>query len=243
MRSIALALALTAAPFLSGCLAAPCDAPTVTIYWELADYLGNQNVSCNSVTTTWVDLYIGPMQPVRVACTNYGTTIDVSNLAPGSYPVTVEGIDADGTTIWSRDQFPVSVGDCGGNATYTARPGEGTLALDYFYPVGGTCSGGYMWYSLFDVVAKQTISAIYGASSTTDKTRYLCGNYPPPPAYQIEIAVPFGTYELDWIQEVVNPTTTAVPVYQACGPISQAVTGVGVTPLTVGMTPWTAACP
>jgi hypothetical protein len=55
--------------------------------------------------------------------------------------------------------------------------------------------------------------------------------------------VPFGSYELDWMQEVVTPTTAPTPKFQACGPIPVTVTAAGVKALQVAMTPYTAACP
>jgi hypothetical protein len=211
-----------------------CIDTQLAIAWELRDSAGNFNVSCGSVTTFFVDIYVATLPPVRAPCASHVATVDTSGLAPGSYVATVEGIDADGATIWSRDQFSVTVGSC--NPSYTARPGEGTLELAYAYPNGVGCSSGYMWYSLFDEVAGQTISAIYAGSLAIFKTFYACGD-------SVQVAVPFGTYTLDWMQEVQNPTTVPTPVMQACGPVRAAVSAPGVTSMPVGMTAYVAACP
>jgi hypothetical protein len=186
-----------------------------------------------------VDVYIGTAPPVRSNCTDGGTVIDVSAFAPGSYPTTAEGIASDGVTIYDRAQFDLSVGSCG-NTQYYPVLGEALLDVDYHF-VPDVCHGGYMWFALYDEVAANYISTVDAASAPEWQSYYGCldsgGGRP------LQFSVPFGTYTLAWIQEVVNPTTVPNPVQQACLQPSLDVQAAGIASYPVTLQPYASACP
>jgi hypothetical protein len=230
MRLFALA---AAAVLGSGCVINnTCDDQALAITWSFRTIDGLSNQSCAAVGVTAVDVWMNGTYVDRFACSQGGATI--VNLAQGTYDVTVEGIAADGVTIINRDQFAASVGSCG-TSTYAARPGEGWLRVDYSISPVNTCGGGYIWYSVFDEVAGQVISAIGDTSSSLDKTLFFC------PA-EVRFPVPYGTYTLDWIQEVASPTTTPTALHQQCSPTTVNVNGPGITALAVVMGPVTGSC-
>jgi hypothetical protein len=235
MRKLAL-IALASLPLLGGCVSKVCDLPTADFSWTMQDPNGIA-WNCTDAAVNYVDVYIGSASPVRFNCTDYGGTIDVSGFTPGSYWTTVEGVGA-GNLIYNRAQFNVAVGDCGGGRYYPVL-GEAVLRIDYHF--GSTlatdvCYGGgagYMWFDLRDEVTGQPISKIDTASSTSPpswRNRYACGS-------PIEFPVPFGSYTLLGIQEVVSPLTgSATSVAESCSPAGPVVVdhlGVGtVTNLT-----------
>jgi hypothetical protein len=235
MRSLALA-AVASLPLLGGCIAHPCDAPTEVIHWQLQNYDASSR-GCLAASGSldpdiaYVDVYIGSgtSRPLSYNCTDGAAYLDMSAYAPGSYPVTVEGVDAGGT-IYYRDQFNILVGQCGGG-TDLAVLREGLLNIDYHFGAPGTaadlCYGsgtGYIWFDLWDEVANQAISSITTLTSTAApswRDRYACGDL-------VEFPVPFGTYTLRGIQEVVAPLTTApLSVAESCSPTSATVDRLG----------------
>jgi hypothetical protein len=221
MRLFALAIAAVLG---SGCVVnTACDGSAVAVTWSFRDVNGASNLSCAAVGVTAVDLYFNGQFVDRYACSQGGATVPV---ASGTFDVTVEGIAPDGTII-NRDQFTASVRSCG-TTTYAARPGEGDLRIDYSIAPVNSCGGGYIWFSLYDEVAGQVISAIGDTSSSVDKTLFFC------PA-EVRIPVPYGTYTLDWIQEVATPLTAPTALHQQCSPTTVSVNGPGVTALPVVM--------
>lgn len=242
MRKLAL-LAVAFLPLLGGCVSDTCSYPAATIHWTLQSYDGSRRSCLAAVGSldpdiAYVDVYIGTASPVRSSCFDGAVVIDTSRFAPGTYPATVEGVAADGVTIYDRAQFNLTVSDCG-NRDYFPVLGETLLNIDYHFGVPGTasdvCHGGSMWFALYDEVAKGYITVV-DANQGTWRDYYTC------PA-NIEFAVPFGTYTLDWIQEVVNPLTAPNPVQQACrqAPVDAMTSGTVSYPVTLA--PWAGACP
>jgi hypothetical protein len=222
MRSLALA-AVALLPLLGGCIATPCDPPTLTFRWTQRDQNGALS-DCITAGTPSVDVWIaGATHSVLAGsfrCLDGVGTVDVSGFTPGGYTATVEGVASDGT-IQDRGIFPVAVNDCG-VALYAPELGQGLLNIDYHFGTPGTaadvCYGsgtGYIWFDLWDEVANQAIFSISTATSTVPPSRrdqYACGA-------QVEFPVPFGTYTLRGIQEVVAPLTTApYSVAESCSP-------------------------
>jgi hypothetical protein len=235
MRTLAL-LAITSLPLLGGCVSTVCDPPTARFAWSLQDTNGS-GWSCAQAGVAQVDVYIGHgVSPVTFRCADYDGTIDVSGLAPGRYPTTVEGVDSTGTII-DRAQFDVAVGNCGGT-TYAPVLGEARLQIDYHFGTPGTgadtCYGGgagYMWFDLWDDVAGQPLSSITTATSTAYpswRDHYACGA--PGPA--IMFSVPFGSYTLKGIQEVVSPLSAPAAVAETCSPTTVTVDRLGVGTIT-----------
>ena len=225
MRKLAI-LAAALAPLLGGCVASTCDVPTVTFHWQLQDTSGNAR-SCASAGVYYVDIYFdGTNLSQRAFCADGGATIDVSGLAPGSYPVTVEGVASDGSIYDRSNAFNVVVGDCG-NGQYYPVLGEAYLDIAYSL-TPNVCNGGYMWFALYDEVAQNYISVVDSASAAAWKDRYDCPGVTP-----LTFSVPFGTYTLAWIQEVVNPLTSPVAVQQACRQAAFSVTSPGTATLPV----------
>jgi hypothetical protein len=212
-------LAVALLPLLGGCISSTCDVPTVTLQWSLED-LNGLSWKCGPAGVSTVDIYIGDAPVITRACTDSGAVIDVSAFAPGVYPVTVEGIGADGYIYDRSRPFTVTVGECGDSY---AAPVLGEALLDIAYGFSpNVCHGGYMWYALYDEVAGFYISVV-DAKSGSYRDAYDC----PGLVTSLQFSVPFGTYTLAWIQEVVDPLVTAVPVQQACVQPSVDVTGPG----------------
>ncbi len=224
MRKLAL-LAVVLLPLVSGCVSSTCEVPTVTIDWRLQDLAGNPS-SCAGVGVTYVDIYIGTAGVLTYNCADGGAIIDVSGFAPGSYPVTAEGIDADGKTIWDRALFNITVGDCGGSQYFPVL-GEGTLEIDYHFAPDDACHGGYMWFALMDNTTGQDISVVDMASTDYWKSYYGC--YSTTSGTPLSFPVPYGPYTLRGIQEVVNPLTSPVSVYEMCTPSSFTINAPGTT--------------
>ena len=245
MRKLAL-LSVALLPLLGGCISSTCDYPTATLRWTLQD-TGGVRWACDGVNgagVSFVDIYIGNAPAIRRPCTDYGAVIDTSAFAPGTYPTTVEGVDPDGVTILDRAQFNLSVSECG-NTDYYPVLGETLLNVDYHFGVPGTasdvCHGGYMWYALFDEVAGGYISVVDQNSAPGWKNYYGC--YSTASGRPLQFSVPFGTYTLDWIQEVVNPTTTPNPVQQACVQPSIEARVAGVINYPVTLAAYAGVCP
>jgi len=215
-------LAVALLPLLGGCISSTCDYPTVTLKWSLEDISG-ASWKCGPAGVSTVDIYIGDAPVVTRPCADYGAVIDVSAFAPGVYPVVVEGIGAD-FYIYDRSRpFDVTVGECGDS--YAAPVlGEALLDVAYGFSPTNVCHGGFMWYALWDEVAGFYISVVDAASGAY-RDDYDCPGQVKP----LQFSVPFGTYTLAWIQEVVDPLVTAVPVQQACVQPSVDVTGSGTT--------------
>lgn len=228
MRKLAL-LAVVLLPLVSGCVSSNCDVPTVTIDWTLQDPAGSQ-WSCSAALVTYVDVYVGNAGALRYNCSAGGAVIDVSRFAPGSYPVTVEGVASDGTTIYDRALFNVTVSDCG-NRQYFPVLAEGTLDIDYHFAPTDACHGGYMWFALKDDTTGQDISVIDAASSDYWKSYYGC--YTAVSGTPLRFPVPYGPYTLRGIQEVINPLSASYySAYEMCTPSAFTINAPGMTTFT-----------
>jgi hypothetical protein len=242
MRKLAF-LTVALLPLLGGCVSSTCDYPTTTIQWKLQNYDGSQR-GCLAASGTldpdiaWVDAYIGTASPVRASCSDGAMVIDTSRFAPGTYPATVEGIGTDGVSIYDRAQFNLTVSECGNTAYYPVL-GESLLNVDYHFSPD-VCHGGYMWFALYDEVAQGYISVVDVNSAPAWKEYYGC--YSTAGGTPLAFAVPFGTYTLDWIQEVVNPLTAPDPVQQACRQPSIEARVIGTVDYPVTLAPYVAAC-
>jgi hypothetical protein len=230
MRKLAL-LAVVLVPLVSGCVSRTCDIPTVSIDWRLQDPDGIP-WGCFAASVAYVDIYIGTAQPIRYNCSSGGADIDVSGFAPGSYPVTVEGVDVDGVII-DRALFNVRVGDCGGSL-YSAVLAEGRLEIDYHFAPVDACHGGYMWFALQDDTTDQDISIVDAATPVAPPDYTVWQNYygcysSPTSGTPLRFPVPYGPYTLRGIQEVVNPLTTPVSAYEMCTPSSFTIGAPGIT--------------
>jgi hypothetical protein len=238
MRNLAL-LSAALLPLLGGCVSNTCDYPTATIRWQLQRFDGAPR-GCLAAPgsldpdITFVDIYVGNSQPLSFRCSDGAASLDMSGYQPGSYPVTVEAVDAGGE-IYYRDLFRISVSDCGGD-TNLAVLGEGLLNLDYHFGAPGTaadvCYGsgsGSIWFDLLDEVTGRPITNITTATSTASpswRDHYACGD-------PVQFAVPFGTYTLRGIQEVVAPLTSApLSVAESCSPTSATVDRLGTATVT-----------
>jgi hypothetical protein len=226
MRKLTL-LSAALLPLLAGCVSNTCDYPTATIHWRLTDTAGT-NWGCGAAGVASIDVYIGDAQPLRFPCLDYGVVIDTSRFAPGTYPTTLEGIGADGL-IYDRAQFDLAVSDCGDRQYYPVL-GEATLTIDYHF-APDVCHGGYMWFSLYDEVAFGPIASVnFDTLPASWKSHYGCwdsANNGTP----IQFSVPYGSYTLAWIQEVMNPQAAlaadVTPVQQACAQPTIAISGAG----------------
>ncbi len=254
MRNLAL-LSAALLPLLGGCVANICDYPTATISWRLQDANG-VGWTCADAGVSTVDVYFnGTAVGPRFACTGYGAIIDLGGIAPGSYEAIVEGTDSSGT-IWNRSNpFTVTVSDCG-DRRYAPVLGEGLLDIDYHFGAAGSagdvCHGGSMWYGLYDEVAGFYISGVdyntpQGPPPDNIVYQDYYGCYDAAGGRPLQIAVPFGTYTLAWLQEVTNPRSPSyAAVQQACvqPPFDLTAAGISSMPVTMGpYTAGTAACP
>jgi hypothetical protein len=227
MRSLALA-AVALLPLLGGCIATPCDVPTATINWTLQDP-GGVSWGCGAAGVTMVDVYIGnATRPITFPCAAYGGVIDVSGLGLGTYTTTVEGLDASGNII-DRAQFNLSVNSCGGTSYFPVLA-EGMLEIDYHFAPVDACHNGSMWFALQDDTTGQDIFRIDANTPASRLDDYPC--YSTASGVPLRFAVPFGSYTLRGLQEVQNPLTAPVSVYQECIPTRVSVYSAGTTTFT-----------
>jgi hypothetical protein len=231
MRTLAL-VAAALMPFFSGCVSNTCDFPTATLQWQLQDP-GGTPWSCYQAGVAWVDVYVGTSQPYRFPCTDGGAVIDLTPFAAGTYPTTVEGVGSDLVTIYNRARpLDLTVTSCGGGQYYPVL-GEGLLDIDYHFSPDVCTPGGYMWFALYDEVAGNYISTVNASTPvvspdyTVWQTYYGC--YSTGGGTPLRFPVPFGTYTLAWIQEVVSPLASPAAVQQACVQPSVQVTSAGTT--------------
>jgi hypothetical protein len=259
MRKLAL-LSVALLPLLGGCVSNVCDYPTATISWRLQDADGNP-WSCGTAGVTTVDVYFnGTRVGPHFACNAGGAVIDLGGIAPGTYEAIVEGTDSNGTILDRSNPFTATVSDCG-DRRYAPVLGEGWLDIDYHFGAPGSgsdvCHGGSMWYGLYDEVAGlYTRGVDYRTVPVPpDYVEYrdYYGCYTPAAGGQpasgrpLQIAVPFGTYTLAWLQEVVDPLLPShAAVEQACVQPPFHLSAAGVTSMPVTMGPYstgTPACP
>ncbi len=241
MRRLALLLAVGSFAG-TGCIVSndsttppPCFASTITVRWPsfmLAN--GGVTTSCQTAGVTYVDVFMNdqPVQQGGFACGAGGTTI--TNPPAANSLITVEGVAADGTTILLRDELNVAPSACG-DVVVDAQPAEGTLELAYsFTPVNVCTSGGsYIWFSVYDPIAK-AITAV--ADETANPTTYVCGD-------TIAFPMPAGPYTLRRIEEVVPSGGTYVASATNCNPTSLSVSGGTQSVVNVALADSATLCP
>ncbi len=239
MRRLALLLATSVLG--TGCIVhddsssnPPCFASTITVRWpsfQLAS--GGVTPSCATAGVSYVDVYMND-QPVKqegFACGAGGVTI--TNVPAGSARITVEGVAADGTTILLRDELTVSPAACG-DVLVDAQPAEGTLQLAYsFTPNVCTDGGSYIWFSVYDQIAR-VVSAV--ADETANTTSYLCGD-------PIRFVVPAGAYTLQRIEEAVPSGGSYLASARNCNPTTFSVDRAAESIVTVALADASAFCP
>lgn len=238
MRHRLLAAPLLALPLLLAACGDPCAAPALTVSWrfDLAD--GTRDATCAAAGVATLDVWIdGEPAGSGVACAQGAATF--TGLAAGVHNVTIQGYDAAGGLV-NRDWLGAAVEACG-ETRAVARPGQGDLHVAYDtttglcydpnVPVdpGAEPISGYMWYRLTDTTTGVVVSQVAGASSDADKIFYPCSR-------AMTFRVPYGIYELAWIQDVALPlSATPYPIYQYCTPTRATVHATGVTSLDVLM--------
>lgn len=197
-----LALVLAATVLGSGCFSSAdsCD-PSLDIAWDFTGADDTVYPTCFDAGVNYVDVFVDGADGLRFPCTT--NTSGVIPIRPGVRVVTVEGVSAASQTdpgvIVFRDEFDVEIAGCG-RAVMDAFPSEQYIQLAYSFPACAA-NPSYIWYSLTDLVAGVTASEISSLSSPGDRRLYDCNQGEDP-----FFAVPAGSYQLEWIQEVVEPT-------------------------------------
>lgn len=202
MRRLALLLATTVLG--TGCVVEndDCDlGGTLTVEWpqlQLAD--GSITARCDVAGVTHVDVYLnGEAVQTRFTCADKGAVI--TNVASGSYLLTVEAVDATGRIVL-RDEVQVATDRCG-DRLVQVQPSEGFVELAYSFVNDGTCitpGPSYLWFSVFDAVVGAPSVRIDESSPLGDQLLYACGDQ-----RGIVFALPSGPYDLDWIEERQYP--------------------------------------
>lgn len=208
-----LALAAAVAVLGTGCFSTDdaCD-PALDITWQdFTDANDAVYATCSAAGVNFVDVFVDGTDGLRFPCTtNTGGTIPIR---PGTRVVTVEGVSADGRddpgVILYRDEFDVDITGCG-VAVMEAFPSEQYVQIAYSFPAC-TANPSYMWFSLTDLVAGSTIWEI--SSRFGNPREFDCNQD------DLFLAVPAGSYQLEWIEEVVETSANVFAVRHAnCQP-------------------------
>lgn len=178
----------------AGCATRYCDTGTLTIYWTFTDAAGDTRGCAGSGVSTVRVTIDGVVYDL--ACQQDGVEgITFTDIITSTYPVQVEGLDANLQQLYLY-QDNVGTNGC---ADATVRAGlsavQGTLQINYAINAGACPEGSFIWYSLFDVTGNQLYSAV-------DTFTIACDNSAPVLPFS---KVPFGQYQLDFIQTVVPP--------------------------------------
>jgi hypothetical protein len=213
----------------AACGQAPCGPPTLTVAWTFDLPTGLSGQSCAAAQVETVDVWVdGQHLGVSRPCSDGRATF--RDVQGGSHQVRVEGRDAGGALV-NRAEFSRPSAACD-DTLVTARPGQGWLNVDYRTPTG-TCDPSFLWYALAwaprqDPTAQVVVSEL-GASSA-DPHLLACGatlEFKP---------IPYGTYRLLHIENVVEVAGTTSTQFAYCGPaLERAVTGIGQSDLIVDL--------
>jgi hypothetical protein len=237
-----LALVLAAAAFGTGCVFVDddhdCDFRDLTVTWSGFDgpAPSSVNLSCGAAGVAFVAVYFDGQLVSESLCADFGVTL--LDVPAGGFTLTIEGVSGDGETILYRENRDLSVGGCGDFAV-DARPAAGTVNLDYAFQSGSACAAtpSFLWFSIFDLEANLPAATIDALSSLGEKRTFVC------PA-DVIVELPVGTYELDFMQEVVEgPATVFTEAALACGvPLPFTVSSRATTVRAVSLADSGAAC-
>jgi hypothetical protein len=237
----------------SGCIVNnDCVGRTITVQWgtvrsgALVDVFtagDGSLLSCSQAGVAFVDIFMNGTPVDRWNCTDGGATI--TNVASGSYTLTVEGVEAGGRIAF-RDEFPVNSTACG-DQLVQAQPGEGWLDVNYAFQGGGSCAANpsYLWFSMHDDVASAVVAQVDQGSAPT---QYQCGVYANPPTSippnALFLPLPAGRYTLSWIEERIPVTGGFALAGAYCSPTPFTVQAgiVNYVPVTLANAPPATAC-
>ncbi|HTN53679.1 MAG TPA: hypothetical protein VML50_14820 [Anaeromyxobacter sp.] len=208
MRRFAL---LIAASLGTGCYTSPpCYGNgTITVSWpSFQPATGPAVTGCPSGILE-VDVWMNGAPVSAFSCTDGGATI--TDVPPGSYVLTVEGLNASGQILY-RDEFSVTASSTCGDVFTSATPGQGLVDLEYVFSPTNACvtPPSYMWFEIADLTLGNSgpTNVVAQVDDTTTPTAYSCNV--PDPAHSGAIAPPFvlpssGSfgYRLNWLEEHV----------------------------------------
>lgn len=232
-----LALALSAAVLGTGCFVGTddgCDPRTITVEWSTFLTGDGARLGCTAAGVAFVDIYMDGTLVESWNCGDQGALI--TDVQPGSYLLTVEGVESNGRIAF-RDEQQIDAGACGGRLM-RAVPAEGFVELEYAFSPSNVCADdpSYLWFQVFDEVAGGVTAAVDAASPTVDKVRYLCPD-------ALIFPLPAGPHTLDWMQEMVQTGPGAFAVTGAqCSPTGFDVPRGGSVGVPVVMTDATVPC-
>jgi hypothetical protein len=246
MRHLLLAAPLLA---LAAACGEPCTTPTLTVAWSFALADGTRGAGCLDAGVAEVSLWIdGQAAGLGMDCAQGAATF--SGLSAGSHTFTIQGLSAGGAAT-HQTWGSLAVDGCG-ETRVVLQPGAGLLRLDYatstgdcFGPGRPTDELGYVWFQLVDRSTGAVASTV-NASQTPVLLPCRTGTQA-----QVNVPLPWGLYQLHWMQVVTFPlSTTPTPIYQVCPPLDPAgsasldvsVLATGVTSLAVPLAPPAAAC-
>ena len=209
-------LALVLAVAVLGTACGPnCPTGTTLVSWAggFQGPAGQVNQSCTDARVTYVDVFVDDQPFSRSPCVDGG--VGLPGVPTGGNILTVEGVDADGSTILFRDDFPFTQPGCD-TVGLQALPGAGTVDLAYTFQAGSGayCQSGstFMWFTIFDVIANVVDPAtIDGTSSLAAQRSFPCGPTDP------VVTLPNGQYDLQAMNAMIeNPATVFTSAGDTC---------------------------
>lgn len=246
---------LLAAPLLALATACgePCGSPTLTVAWHFALADGTPGAGCQDAGVSKVSLWIdGRATGIGMDCAQGAATF--TGLTSGTHAYTIQGLAADDQPIY-QTWGSLSVDGCG-ETRVVLQPGAGVLRLNYATSTGN-CYGpgrpttelGYVWFQLNERLTSGTRS-VTSVNAASSPTLLPCQTGA---QGQINVTVPWGLYQVHWMQVVTFPLSTSpTPIYQVCPPydpvgsdpatLNVSVLHTGLTELAVPMGTPTAAC-
>jgi hypothetical protein len=217
MRSLALALCV--AVLGTGCIihdddsyngggGGTCLPSTITVAWDGFTFGDGTRGGCADAGVSAVDIYMDDTPVDRWNCADGGAVI--TDVFSGTYRLTIEGVESSGRIAF-RDEQVVTSSGCG-DRYVAADPAEGWVGLEYVFSPTNQCVGtlsdpSYLWFSIYDEVARATTAAVDSASTLLDKRYYVC-------SADMVFPFPAGPHTLDWMQEMVE---TSLGVFDVTG--------------------------
>jgi hypothetical protein len=181
----------------AGCTTRNCDYGTLTIDWSFTDAAGNV-LGCADAGVSTVRVTIDGVAD-DWDCQPFGDGVEgitYQDFTTSTHTVQVEGLDENQQQLYLYPATDVRTDGCGDvpiDAQLEAV--QGTLQIDYAIETGACLPGSYIQYSLFDVTGNQVYSAV-------DTFTIPCSDSTPVLFFD---KVPFGQYQLDFIQTVLPP--------------------------------------